>query len=1076
MKRAATALLVGLMLVAAVASVVVARERSRRPTAALARAVGPHRVTVARLTGGFSYAVCAKKDTSRGLVDGLICGETTPAQWSEAEALERAATEMRGERGSADVRRFSADWHVLWSEADTAVGELRELAAEAPASAEIRSDLAAALLERAEAKQDPLSIVEAYVAADSATLLSPDLAEARFNRALALEWLYLHEDAIAAWSAYLERDGTSPWAEEARSHLRRLRTRPPGWESDEPRLRAALVTGDSGVVWQVVRRFPWRARVVMQTSVRQWAHAYQAGDLRADSLLARCELLAAALAGASGDSLWLDVARDIRRKRASQAARLLAVTARGMIAEETARRYLEPDRLQLDSANTSVREALRSLRSAQNAVTYLAMYDSALVPYQRHTPEGYDAALAAFRRVRRDARPSYKYSRGMAARSQALIHASRADFEVAAAGYVDAIHDGEGSGEPGLEVRPRTTLASLVFRMRGAREAWKPLYGAFRASARFGDDPSEGQLLATFATTLTEKATPRVAVAFQRQAVRLAKQLGNASTTVKALATEAELLARVGATVEARASARQAREYSVKIVGDSIRGIYTADIDLVDGVIWLGSRPDSAAAAFRGALNRYRRTQNRIEIARAEVLLARAHMAAGAIDSAQHAFDDGLSEIERRRAELSDTVRGDFLDQVRPVIDTMLLFHLRRGDTVGALEFLETMRARVLLERMRGEPSRLRMIGRGADGGGRVAQLQTVIPPKTTVISYALLDRTLIAWLVRRDGVTMYRSVLDAPIEPLIDRFHALINGPPDERQLRATSTRLHDLLIGPFRNRLAEGTRLVFIPDKRLQFVPFAALFDSRAKRFLVESFEIGIAPSLELYAASLARFDALGSHPPTRVLAVGNPAFDARVFALPSLPGAEREAEQVARAYPHARLLVGPAATARRFLEAAQGADVIHFAGHGVVRPDAPLSSHLVLAPDSLANSTGEIYAGVLYNATFAHTRLAILSGCHTAGGELSDTEGVSSLARALFAAGVPAVIASLWAVDDAQTAEFFVAFHQQVVRGADPTTLLREAELRWLGRDADPWRRIATWASFEVFGATSLSGRSE
>ena len=216
--------------------------------------------------------------------------------------------------------------------------------------------------------------------------------------------------------------------------------------------------------------------------------------------------------------------------------------------------------------------------------------------------------------------------------------------------------------------------------------------------------------------------------------------------------------------------------------------------------------------------------------------------------------------------------------------------------------------------------------------------------------------------------------------------------------------------------------------------------------------------------------------SHPPASVLAVGNPEFDARVFALPRLPGAEREAARVAEAYPRPRLLVGSAATAKRFLEAAQNADVIHFAGHGVVRPEAPLLSHLVLAPDPRVNSSGEIYAGVLYDASFTHTRLAILSGCHTAGGELSDTEGVSSLARALFAAGVPAVIASLWAVDDEQTAEFFAAFHQGMVRGVDPTTLLRQAELRWLKRDANPWRSMSTWAAFELFGAPSSIVRSE
>ena len=1073
MKRAGTALLVGLLLVAVVGSTLVARDRSHRPVAALARAAGPHRVTRARLTGGFSYAACVPVGANRAtaLVDGLMCADAAPPRWSESDQLQQLAIEVRGRQGgAADVRRFAADWHVLWGEADSAVAEFRELAGREPTSAEAQSDLAAALLQRAEAKQDPLSIVEAYVAADSAVRLSSNLAEARFNRALALEWLYLRDDAVSTWAAYLEVDRTSPWAEEARAHLRRLRTGPPSWESDEPRLKAALVSGDERVITEVVTRFPWRARTAVQSSIGRWAAAYEAHASRSDSLLAASGYLARALAQATGDSLWLDVVRDIDEQRAAHNERQLAAIARGLTAENNARRHLDPDRLQLDSANVWVSEAILWLRPARSAALYLALYDSALVPYQQHNPRGYDAALSAFRRLRHEAPPSYKYSRAMAARSEALIHALRADLEAAVASYDDATRDGEGSGEPGLEVRPRATLASLLTSMRGEREAWKPLYGAFRALARFGNEPGDAQRLATIAAMLTEKPAPRAALVFQGQAVRAAERLGNASTTVRALATEAELLERAGDLEQARASARQARAYSLKIADSTVRGLYTASVDLVDGAVWIHSRPDSAITAFRAAINRYRQTQNLLDVARAQILLARAHMAAGRFDSAQRAFDDAVSELERRRSELSDTARAGFLDQARPVIDTMLQFRLRRGDTLGALDFLETMRARVLLERVRGGPS-----SRSATGG-RVAELRRAIPASTTVISYALLDRTLVAWLIRRDGVTMYRTVSDAPIEQLVDRFHALLNGRSDERELRATSERLYELLIGPFRDKLTPETRLVVIPDKRLQFVPFAALFDSRAGRFMIESFEIGVVPSLELYAASLARFDSLRSYPPASVLAVGNPEFDARVFALPRLPGAEREAARVAEAYPRPRLLVGSAATAKRFLEGAQSADVIHFAGHGVVRPEAPLLSHLVLAPDPGVNSSGEIYARVLYDASFTHTRLAILSGCHTAGGELSDTEGVTSLARALFAAGVPAVIASRWAVDDEQTAEFFAAFHRGMVRGVDPTTLLRQAELRWLKRDANPWRSMSTWAAFELFGATSSNVRSE
>jgi CHAT domain-containing protein len=99
-----------------------------------------------------------------------------------------------------------------------------------------------------------------------------------------------------------------------------------------------------------------------------------------------------------------------------------------------------------------------------------------------------------------------------------------------------------------------------------------------------------------------------------------------------------------------------------------------------------------------------------------------------------------------------------------------------------------------------------------------------------------------------------------------------------------------------------------------------------------------------------------------------------------------------------------------------------------------------------------------------------LAILSGCHTANGRLSDTEGASSLARALFAAGVPAVLASLWAVDDRDTAEFFASYHGRLSRGEDPTSALTETQREWIRRAHGGWTGSSTWAAFALFGATT------
>ena len=94
---------------------------------------------------------------------------------------------------------------------------------------------------------------------------------------------------------------------------------------------------------------------------------------------------------------------------------------------------------------------------------------------------------------------------------------------------------------------------------------------------------------------------------------------------------------------------------------------------------------------------------------------------------------------------------------------------------------------------------------------------------------------------------------------------------------------------------------------------------------------------------------------------------------------------------------------------------------------------------------------------------TQLVVLSGCSTADGRLSATEGASSLARAFFAAGVPAVVSSFWAIDDDDTADFFVAFHSRLVKGVSPAVALRKTQIEWFG-DGRP---IRSWAAFQVFG---------
>src|SRR6185295_7004893 len=92
----------------------------------------------------------------------------------------------------------------------------------------LRNDLAAALLARSWpewnnrpgffARGDDL--FRAVDLSAQALEILPNLREAQFNLALALETLTLRETAKEEWQRYLALDSGSPWAKEAREHIR----------------------------------------------------------------------------------------------------------------------------------------------------------------------------------------------------------------------------------------------------------------------------------------------------------------------------------------------------------------------------------------------------------------------------------------------------------------------------------------------------------------------------------------------------------------------------------------------------------------------------------------------------------------------------------------------------------------------------------------------------------------------------------------------------------------------------------------------------------------------------------------
>jgi CHAT domain-containing protein len=169
--------------------------------------------------------------------------------------------------------------------------------------------------------------------------------------------------------------------------------------------------------------------------------------------------------------------------------------------------------------------------------------------------------------------------------------------------------------------------------------------------------------------------------------------------------------------------------------------------------------------------------------------------------------------------------------------------------------------------------------------------------------------------------VTAYAVAVRGLIAQLVDRFTRGMGDAVDT----ASRARLTDLLVAP--SRAAGWVRRLRRVDREL---PFAALWNRATGRYVIQDYRVRTLPSAAfLVAASRA------ASPDSRssALVIGNPKLDAASAAgLPPLPGAFREAEQVARLYGRPQLLTGAEASRDRVLELLPKNGVFHFAGHAV------------------------------------------------------------------------------------------------------------------------------------------------
>ncbi len=327
------------------------------------------------------------------------------------------------------------------------------------------------------------------------------------------------------------------------------------------------------------------------------------------------------------------------------------------------------------------------------------------------------------------------------------------------------------------------------------------------------------------------------------------------------------------------------------------------------------------------------------------------------------------------------------------------------------------------------------------------------MPAGITQLSYALETEHVYLWV--RDASGIRATVLAATpavIDHELTTLAAAIRK-RDPQQIDVILAHLSTELLPP--GALSDDTKVLeIVAEGRVGEIPFAGLNSpGEPARRLAERSSIEMIGTLfdGRVRPSPKQARALGFVALANEARPGAEAPASRVFPVLHTVNAEaRDIEALFRRRDPAakvRLLRGAEGSASNLRKVWQdGADVIHFATHGLADPRQPQASLLLLPALDASGSPTYLTAGQVQEWR-GDVELVFLSACETAVGPSRFAEGLPGMQRAFLRAGSRAVIATLWPVEDIYASEFAADFYRRYFGGMRASQALSETQRAWI-----------------------------
>jgi len=500
------------------------------------------------------------------------------------------------------------------------------------------------------------------------------------------------------------------------------------------------------------------------------------------------------------------------------------------------------------------------------------------------------------------------------------------------------------------------------------------------------------------------------------------------------------------------------------------------EAERVHGELFLASdQPRAALLHFRRAESLARRFAEAGGQLAPLALAGRCYLKLAEPDSAMALLQRAVAVWERARTRSQDPEwREQWSGNARQLFADLAQLQLA-GPAIRA-EADREQATFALLQRFKARTLRERLLGPAASGneavGGETltaAHLQGSLLKEGELLLDAFVgpDSLLLFAVDRRECRVLRPRLGSNDLEWRLQRLREVLTQAPataDTAFIRAVCQQLGRSLLGGAADLLRRNRRILYSPDGALNLIPLAIL-EVGADGPLLSTHEVLTLPSASLLADLRIAHGAPAVRGGGSLLVVAG----RQPEGGDPYPGALAEGRWLRGRYKGVTTWgidglqqspLDPAA-----LDAFR---VMHFAAHTRLDDQHPWRSALLLAGAAAGDS-----AQVLPAAQIAGTRLsaglAVLAGCESAGGTIVSGEGVLGLSSAFLAAGVPAVLASLWPVRDDLMPAFTRRFYTELDRGVTITEALRLAQLA-MRQDA-PGPTPGHWAGFLLIGDGSV-----